>query len=180
MNIHKPRDRSHYERFSADAVNAVHGGQDSEASTEDLRQLAAAVASGDLSMPLEPSRLGYAKFGHLTTRLTPFFGLGRDAVLGVLRAVLAERRRAADKSLDLVWSGSDAGPSYARYTKIVVPEMIAKAARGRRRHSRPRLCDGAGAPVEQSRRIGRRGARIAGASSRSCSRMMTRPIRPST
>lgn len=101
----------------------------SEASTEDLRQLAAAVASGDLSMPLEPSRLGYAKFGHLTTMLTPFFGLGRDAVLGVLRAVLAERRRAADKSLDLVWSGSDSGPSYARYTKIVVPEMIAKAAR---------------------------------------------------
>lgn len=99
----------------------------SEASTDDLVQLAAAVAAGHVAMPLSLSGLGYAGFGHLSMVMLPFFGLERGPYLGVLRAILAERRRAAERTLDLVWSGSDAGPSYARYTKIVVPEMIRRA-----------------------------------------------------
>lgn len=101
----------------------------SEASTNDLMQLASAIASGELAMPLSPAGLGYAKFGHLSTLMTPFFGLEGRAVLGVVRAVLAERRKADQKTLDLVWSGSDSGPSTTRYTKIVVPEMIQSAQR---------------------------------------------------
>ncbi len=98
-----------------------------EASTDDLRQLAEAVASGQLAMPVSLASLGHAGFGHLSGMMTPFLGLHAAPFLGVLRAVLAERRRTAGKSLDLVWSGSDSGPSYARYTRIVVPELIARA-----------------------------------------------------
>lgn len=101
----------------------------SEASTEDLRQLAAALTSGDLKAPLDQTSLGYAHFGHLTVAMTPFFGLPRAPLLGVIRAVLAERRKAEGRRLDLVWSGSDSGPSYTRYTKIVVPEMVIQAKR---------------------------------------------------
>src|SRR6187402_355229 len=99
------------------------------ASTEDLRQLAAAIASQQIGLPLTASSLAYRGFGHLTTMLTPFLGVPPTVVLGALRAVLAERRRAAERQLDLVWSGSDSGPSYARYTKIVVPELIERATR---------------------------------------------------
>lgn len=101
----------------------------SEASTDDLRQLADAITSGDLVAPLEASSLGYANFGHLTPAMLPFFGLPRAPLLGVIRAVLAERRKAEARRLDLVWSGSDSGPSYTRYTKIVVPEMVESASR---------------------------------------------------
>jgi hypothetical protein len=41
-----------------------------------------------------------------------------------LRAVLAERRATYRPSVSLVWSGPDAGPSFARYTRVVVPELI--------------------------------------------------------
>jgi phosphatidylserine/phosphatidylglycerophosphate/cardiolipin synthase-like enzyme len=97
------------------------------ASTEDLRQLAAAVATKQVGLPLTASSLAYSGFGHLTPMMTPFLGAAPEVVLGVLRAVLAERRRVAERQLDLVWSGSDSGPSYARYTKIVVPELIDRA-----------------------------------------------------
>jgi phosphatidylserine/phosphatidylglycerophosphate/cardiolipin synthase-like enzyme len=99
----------------------------SEASTDDLLQLAAAMADGTIKTPLSQISLGYAKFGHLTVPMRPFYGLEKDALLGVIRAVLAERRKAEQRTLDLVWSGSDSGPSYTRYTKIVVPEMISAA-----------------------------------------------------
>jgi hypothetical protein len=86
-----------------------------EASTDDLRQLAALVASGEMRMPLTREALGYKGFGHLASLMEPFIGIGQAPLLGVLRAVLAERRRSAGKTLELVWSGSDAGPSYARF-----------------------------------------------------------------
>src|SRR5690606_19973810 len=59
----------------------------------------------------------------------PFNSVDAQVLLGVVRAVLAERRRAEQKVLELVWSGSDAGSSYTRYTKIVVPELIDQAHR---------------------------------------------------
>lgn len=99
----------------------------SEASTDDLIQLSGAIAAGQISMPLSSHALGYRGFGHLSPKMAPFFGLEATPLVGMLRAVLAERRKAAGKSLELVWSGSDSGPSYARYTKIVVPELIRQA-----------------------------------------------------
>lgn len=100
-----------------------------EVSTDALRQLAVAVANGDIATPFKASSLAYKGLGHLTSAFIPFEGLGAPALLTVIRAVLAERRRAGAKVLDLVWSGSDAGPSYARYTKVVVPELIRSATR---------------------------------------------------
>lgn len=99
----------------------------SEVSTEDLRQLAAAISNGELSLPLTQSSLTFRGFGHLATVLAPFFGLTQVPLLALVHSVLAERRRFLGKKLDLVWSGSDAGMSYARYTKIVVPELIGSA-----------------------------------------------------
>lgn len=55
--------------------------------------------------------------------MSPFFDLTKVPLLALLQSVLAERRRFLGKKLDLVWSGSDAGTSYTRYTKIVVPEL---------------------------------------------------------
>lgn len=101
----------------------------SEVSTDDLIQFGAAIAAGELATPLRADGLGYRGFGHLTTMMTPFLGLDAGPLLGLVRALLAERRRAAGKTLELVWSGSDSGPSYARYTKIVVPELIRSAKR---------------------------------------------------
>ncbi len=101
----------------------------SNVSTDDLEQLASAIVSGDLGMPLSATSLGYRNFGRLSKMMTPFYGLTKVPILGVINAVLAERAKLANKSLDLVWSGSDSGSSYTRYTKLVVPELIQKAKR---------------------------------------------------
>ncbi len=98
-----------------------------EVSTDDLRQLAAAISDSHFSLPLTQTSLSFQGFGHLVPVLTPFFGLAREPLLALVHSVLAERRRFLGKKLDLVWSGSDAGMSYARYTKIVVPELIGSA-----------------------------------------------------
>lgn len=100
-----------------------------EVSTNDLRQLAESITGGSLSGPVAMSSLGFRGLGHLAPLLTPFNGVDAQVLLGVVRAVLAERRRAEQKALELVWSGPDAGSSYARYTKIVVPELIEHAKR---------------------------------------------------
>jgi phosphatidylserine/phosphatidylglycerophosphate/cardiolipin synthase-like enzyme len=99
----------------------------SEVSTEELRQLAAAISDGKLSLPLSQSSLSFQGFGHLVQVMAPFFGLSKEPLLALVQSVLAERRRFLGKKLDLVWSGSDAGTSYTRYTKIVVPELIDSA-----------------------------------------------------
>lgn len=97
-------------------------------STEDLRQLAAALNNGTVKTPLQPATLSHAHLGHLAPGLGPFMGLDRAPLLGLIRVALAERRRAQARTVELVWSGPDAGPSYARYTRLVVPEMLDAAA----------------------------------------------------
>jgi phosphatidylserine/phosphatidylglycerophosphate/cardiolipin synthase-like enzyme len=97
-------------------------------STEDLRQLAAALNNGTVKTPLQPATLSHAHLGHLAPGLGPFMGLDRAPLLGLIRVALAERRRAQGRTVELVWSGPDAGPSYARYTRLVVPEMLDAAA----------------------------------------------------
>lgn len=95
-----------------------------EASTDDLRQLAAMITEGKLVGSVRLSTLAFRGVGHLSPMMAPFDGVDALVLLGVVRAVLAERRRAEQRTLELVWSGSDAGNSYTRYTKIVVPELI--------------------------------------------------------
>lgn len=94
-----------------------------EISTDDLQQLADALADGRASV----ATLGFSGFAHLKDALAPFQPLPREALLAVVRAVLAERRATGASSVELVWSGADAGPSYARYTNVVVPELIDRA-----------------------------------------------------
>ncbi|MEN9579223.1 MAG: hypothetical protein RJA70_2232 [Pseudomonadota bacterium] len=98
-----------------------------DVSTNDLRQLSAVISNGQLRLPLSLHSLAFIGLGHLGSPLSPFSGLEANALLGVIRAILAERRRAGQTRLELVWSGTDSGPSYARYTRIVVPELIDRA-----------------------------------------------------
>lgn len=100
-----------------------------EASTDDLRQLADMITEGSFRGPVSPSALALRDMGHLSPHLAPFSGVEASTFLAVIRAVLAERRRASAAAIDVVWSGADAGTSYVRYTKNVVPEMIERARR---------------------------------------------------
>jgi phosphatidylserine/phosphatidylglycerophosphate/cardiolipin synthase-like enzyme len=95
----------------------------SEVSTDDLRQLASALAEGRCT----PSTLAFSGFAHLQRPLAPLRSLDAKALLAVVHAVLAERRATYRPSVSLVWSGPDAGPSFARYTRVVVPELIEQA-----------------------------------------------------
>lgn len=101
----------------------------SEASTEDLRQIASMITDGVLRGTLTPSSMALHNMGHLSPQIAPFVGLPATVFLAVIRAVLAERRRASTQTIDVVWSGPDAGTSYVRYTKNVIPEMVNKAQR---------------------------------------------------
>lgn len=100
-----------------------------EISTDDLERIAAAVAHGRLKTPLSVVRLAQAGLGHVTDALAPYFVLDASALGAVIHAVLAERSRAVHARLSLVWSGTDRGPSLARYTRIVVSDLFARAAR---------------------------------------------------
>ncbi|HEX2878130.1 MAG TPA: DISARM system phospholipase D-like protein DrmC [Polyangiaceae bacterium] len=101
----------------------------SEVSTDDLLQLESALASGAIKAPVSSSSLGMSGFSHVAAALEPFLTLDLLALRAVLQVALAERRKADGQRLDLVWSGSDSGPSYARYTKVVIPELIGMANR---------------------------------------------------
>lgn len=100
-----------------------------EIADESLRQLAEALESGSLRAPLSPVALEHAGLGNLRPGLAPFQGLDAAGLQLLIRAVLAERTRARHQRLELVWSGADAGVSHARYTKLVIPELIDSAAR---------------------------------------------------
>lgn len=108
--------------------SASHAGL-SEVSTDDLAQLADCLRSGTLRAPLTAIALEHAGLGYLKPSLQAFYGLDANALGLLVEAVQSERRQKTDSKLDLVWSGTDAGPSYARYTKLVIPELIAGARR---------------------------------------------------
>jgi phosphatidylserine/phosphatidylglycerophosphate/cardiolipin synthase-like enzyme len=101
----------------------------SEVSTDDLERLAEALRAGALAAPLSPVKLVHAGFGHVQAILAPYAGLEASALSALLAAVLAERHHHPRSRLDLVWSGPDSGPSFARYTKVVIPDLFARAAR---------------------------------------------------
>lgn len=100
-----------------------------QVSSADLRNLAAALESDALQVPLSGAALSAAGYGHLCEALQPLEALDKPALLCLLQAVLAERRSTRSQRLELVWSGTDAGPSLAKYTRVVVPELFERAAR---------------------------------------------------
>jgi phosphatidylserine/phosphatidylglycerophosphate/cardiolipin synthase-like enzyme len=101
----------------------------SRVGTESLLQLSEALERGLIRAPLTPAALDHAGMGHLKATLSPLSALDAAAWRLLLDAVLAERRRLSQQKLDLVWSGTDAGVSYARYTKLVIPDLIESAKR---------------------------------------------------
>lgn len=98
-----------------------------ELSSDSLKQLADALRGGSLRAPLTAGALEHAGLGHLRGPLEAFQSLDAGALGLLVGAVLAERIRSGQTKLDLVWSGLDAGTSYARYTKLVIPELVAGA-----------------------------------------------------
>jgi len=98
-----------------------------QVSNESLRQVAEALQRGSLRAPVTGSALEHAGFPHLRSAFLPLQSLDTNSLALLVRSVLAERTK-AKQHLDLVWSGSDAGVSYARYTKLVIPELIDGAA----------------------------------------------------
>ncbi|MDQ2644019.1 MAG: phospholipase D-like domain-containing protein [Myxococcota bacterium] len=98
-------------------------------SNDDLVRLLASIATGHLVPPFGLVALTHAGYGHLREALTPYAALPPAALSLVIEAVLAERRSRTHSRLDLVWSGTDRGPSLARYTKVVVPDLFSRAAR---------------------------------------------------
>lgn len=96
--------------------------------TGDLEQLLAALRSGALRSPLTRVAVCQAGYEALWEALRPYSALDTQALTLLLETLLAERSSRAQPRLELVWSGTDAGPSLTRYTRVVVPELFAQAS----------------------------------------------------
>lgn len=100
----------------------------SRVATDDIEQLLDALRSGVLRGPL--TKVAVAQAGHerLWRFLEGYAGLETSALVLLLESIVEERKGFAERRLELVWSGTDAGPSLARYTRVVVPELFARAS----------------------------------------------------
>ncbi|NLE88658.1 MAG: phospholipase [Myxococcales bacterium] len=96
--------------------------------TGDLEQLLAALRGGVLRGPLTRVAVCQAGYEALWEALRPYTALDTPALTLLLETLLAERSSHAQPRLELVWSGTDAGPSLTRYTRVVVPELFALAS----------------------------------------------------
>lgn len=92
----------------------------------ELERIARAVRQEITPSPVTSSALSDLSVGGRASSLA---GLDPIAVLAVVEAVLAERRRAEDTKVDLVWTGPDVAASTARDTAVVVRELFARAER---------------------------------------------------
>lgn len=97
-------------------------------STADLRTLERLIETGKLGFPLTALDLEHVGLGHLRA-VSMLVGLDRQRAKLGIEVALAEREASPSTSLDLVWSGPDAGPTYAQYTKQVIPELLEAARR---------------------------------------------------
>jgi len=98
-------------------------------SLTDINSLAVAVEGGELKCPISKTRLLSAGLDALVGKLGALDGLERDAVLAVLRAVIAERRESRGAELDLVWTGPDHDQGVSRDTAVIVRELLDRAQR---------------------------------------------------
>jgi len=96
--------------------------------TAELRRLHGRIVDGRVRAPLTQTALGFAGFERAAPSLSPFFSLGKEALLAVLEVVLSERGR-HDDTLALVWSGPDEGASAARDTAQALVELVESAER---------------------------------------------------
>ncbi len=94
---------------------------------QDLMSLVAALDRGDLRAPLSETGLQANGFGHMVEALRPHLTLGLDGVRAIVTVVLAERRHHKAPGVTLVWTGEDPGVSRSRHTRVVLPELFARA-----------------------------------------------------
>ncbi|RKH12642.1 phospholipase [Corallococcus sp. CA053C] len=96
-------------------------------STSDLERLHASLTGHRLSFPL--SRLGVRGEGLevLADQVLALNGLGRDGVLALLGAVIAERRKGPRRP-ELVWTGPESRWSGARDTAVVLASLFREAS----------------------------------------------------
>lgn len=94
---------------------------------QDLLALIAALDRGDLRAPIRETSLQANGFGHLVEALRPHLGLGPEGVRAIVGVALAERQHRKAPRLTLVWTGEDPGVSHSRHTRVVLPELFARA-----------------------------------------------------
>lgn len=99
----------------------------SHVSEADLVALVGAIDRGELRAPLQGTTLRAHGFGHLAEVLGPYLSLGPAAIRALVEVALAERREHKAPKLTLVWTGDDPGVGHSRHTRIVLPELFAKA-----------------------------------------------------
>ncbi len=93
----------------------------------ELETIGRAVRQGIVASPLTTAGLAQLSQLSVDGRASSLVGLDGRAVLAVIDAVLAERRRPEGVTVDLVWTGPDVAGSTARDTAVVVRELFARA-----------------------------------------------------
>lgn len=93
----------------------------------DLQALLGALDRGELRAPFSAATLQARGLGHVCDALAPYLGLDAAGLRAVVDAVLADRRQRRAPRLTLVWTGDDPGISHSRYTRVVLPELFARA-----------------------------------------------------
>lgn len=102
----------------------------SRLSLPDIRALQAALATGQLPVPLTVAGLSSLGLGREAERLVDLLGsLGRDGVRVAVEVAIAEREHRPPPHLDLVWTGPETQRSVARDTWVVVRQLFATARR---------------------------------------------------
>lgn len=96
-------------------------------SEHDLAALGAALDRGDVRTPLSATSLQANGFAHVVDALRPYLALGAEGVRALVEVALAERRHRTEPKLTLVWTGDDPGISHSRHTRVVLPELFARA-----------------------------------------------------
>jgi phosphatidylserine/phosphatidylglycerophosphate/cardiolipin synthase-like enzyme len=89
--------------------------------------LGAALGEGALRPPLTPTQLAARGLGHLAVPLAPYAALAAEALAAVVEVVLAERAHHRAPNITLVWTGEDPAASFARHTRVLLPELFAAA-----------------------------------------------------
>jgi len=93
----------------------------------DLIALRTALETGSLASPITQATLAARGLGHLAATVLPYGSLGAPALAAVVEVVLAERDHQRSPEIDLVWTGEDPAASFARHTRILLPELFAAA-----------------------------------------------------
>jgi phosphatidylserine/phosphatidylglycerophosphate/cardiolipin synthase-like enzyme len=95
----------------------------------DLERLADLVQSGSLRPPISEVALLASSLEHVAPALEWARTLPAEALLEVVRVVVAERRERREPRVELVWTGPDVAASLSRDTAVVVRELFASAQR---------------------------------------------------